>query len=85
MIDRIFYGSEAPNPYNVRAAEYTVSTNTVRNVTGIQTNSWCSAGAAFYGGQVINFGGGEGLSDFCSVRGSCSKCTWASRSPHVAQ
>lgn len=36
MIDRRFYGSEAPNPTYIVAAEYDVATNAVRNVTGAQ-------------------------------------------------
>lgn len=34
MIDRRLYGSEAPNPTYIVAAEYDVATNAVRNVTG---------------------------------------------------
>ena len=35
MIDRRFYGSEAPNPTYIVAAEYDVANNAVRNVTGM--------------------------------------------------
>ena len=34
MIDRRFYGSEAPNPTYIVAAEYDIANNAVRNVTG---------------------------------------------------
>ncbi len=34
MIDRRFYGSQAPNPTYIVAAEYDIANNAVRNVTG---------------------------------------------------
>ena len=41
-----------------QVAEYSNSDNAVRNVTGLKTNSWCSAGAALLGGLIYNLGGG---------------------------
>ncbi|KAK9834905.1 hypothetical protein WJX81_007597 [Elliptochloris bilobata] len=59
MIDRTFYGTEVPNPEGVKASEYDVATDTYRNLTsGIQSNSWCSAGGMLPGGLVVDLGGG---------------------------
>ena len=50
MIDRTFYGSEAPNPEGVKASEYDVDTDTYRNLSsGTVTNSWCSAARTLLG------------------------------------
>ncbi|KAK9834821.1 hypothetical protein WJX81_001103 [Elliptochloris bilobata] len=59
MIDRIFYGSEAPNPWVVKGSEYDVATDTYRNISGgILTNSFCSTGGVLPGGLVVDLGGG---------------------------
>ena len=41
MIDRLWYG-EAANPSQIYAGEYTIATNTLRNLT-LLTNPLCSA------------------------------------------
>ena len=41
-----------------QVAEYTNTDNSARKVNGLQTNSWCSAGAALLGGLIYSLGGG---------------------------
>ena len=53
-----------------QVAEYTNTDNSVRKVNGLQTNSWCSAGAALLGGLIYNLGGGGdnyGPNGLCSL------------------